>query len=71
MTTGGGLCVTGSVLWHFNIWREEGRVKNWVDARVLPCLRDVKSIRDRSQLSGYGERSKSLGVEFCLGSLSK
>jgi hypothetical protein len=66
----GGLCVTGSVFRRFDVWREEGRVEDRVDARMLPCLWDVKSIRYRSQLSGYGEQSKSLGVEFCLGSLS-
>jgi hypothetical protein len=62
--------VAGSVFWRFDVWHKEGRVEDRVDARILPCLWDVESIRNRSQLSGYGERSKSLGVEFCLGSLS-
>jgi hypothetical protein len=66
----GRLCVAGSVFWRFDVWREEGIVEDRVDARILPCLRDVESIGNRSQLSRYGERSKSLGVKFCLGSLS-
>jgi hypothetical protein len=66
----GRLCVARSVFWRFDVWREEGRVEDRVDARILSCLWDVESIRNRFQLSGYGERSKSLGVEFCLGSLS-
>jgi hypothetical protein len=62
--------VTGSVFRRFDVWRKEGGVEDGMDTRILPCLWDVESIRNRSQLGGYGEQSESLGVEFCLGSLS-